>query len=124
MGWWRSEHGSIGDSVADIMDAALRRVYDCYLAEAGRPPLQGEMADLVEFCTGGQLVPECGNVKAPFAARPDRDTPRARPNGRQGVFGDASVEAGPGLRNVNPATGERLVEQDTPREGDDWLGTE
>lgn len=109
MGWWKSENGVIGDSVADIMVKALRRVVDEYKRTGNRMPTQGEMADLIEFCSRGILVPQVDNPA--YVYDPDDDnSPRAQPCGRQGVFGDASAVGGPGLRNVNPATGERIVE--------------
>jgi hypothetical protein len=108
MGWWKSEHGVCGDGPADIMDAAFRKVEGEYLRKAGRLPTQGEMADLIEFCSCGTLVPKCGAAMHPFskATVGDKDTPRAEARGRQGICGYGSKDLPPGsMINVDPATG-------------------
>ena len=58
MGWWKSEHGNIGDEPADAMDALIRTVSDIYRKE-DLTLTQGQFADLVEFCTGGKLRCVC-----------------------------------------------------------------
>jgi len=107
MGWWRSSHGIIGDWPADILDKALREIEAVYQTECKRKPTQGEIANLVEFCSCGTLRPECGDPKREFSTETldDDATPRAVKRGDQGAFGDAA-QSGPGmLANVDPATG-------------------
>lgn len=108
MGWWKSEHGVLGDWPADVMDAALKKIENVYLQECGRLPTQGELADLVEFCTCGVLRPQCGDPKFPFtkATVAEADTPRAAPKGNQGASGCASTPPPGKMANVNPETGE------------------
>ncbi len=38
MGWWKCEHGIIGDEPADAMDACLRKIEAIYRRRAGRIP--------------------------------------------------------------------------------------
>ena len=110
MSWWRSEHGTIGDSVAGVLDGALERIEDIYLREAGRQPSQGELADLIEFCTTGMLVPTCGNPAAPYSKslKDDDEAPRVQPRGRQGALWDASAPPDERMADVDPATGNYL----------------
>lgn len=106
MGWWRCEHGTIGDGPADILENALKKIELQYRDAAGRPPTQGELANLIEFCTCGALVPECGDPKHPFsrATCGDKNIPRARSRGRQGVGGPFSHPEPGMMANVDPAT--------------------
>jgi len=89
MGYWSSEHGVIGDGPADALDAALNKIVSEFYNEYERAPSQGELADLIEFCTGGQLAPQCGDPNHPYIRCPFEGvfTPRAREHGKQGVFG-------------------------------------
>lgn len=106
MGWWKSSCGTIGDSVADIMDAAIHKIEAEYQEYRGRLPTQGELADLIEFSTCGVLVPVCGDPKFPFSKKSchEDDTPRAVERGQQGVFGEASMKylKKRGICNVPP----------------------
>lgn len=113
MGWWKSQNGTIGDWPADIMAKALEEIEDAYLQATGRQPSQGELADLIEFCTAGCLKPECGDPKFPYSkpTRGDDDTPRAREKGYQGAMGPASIEslkASTGMVNIDPSTGDHF----------------
>jgi hypothetical protein len=119
MGWWRSENGSIGDWPADIMDKALKDIEDVYLHQCGRLPTQGEIANLIEFCSCGTLKPACGDPRYPFtkASLADDETPRASPRGNQGISGPASmdvVKAGQ-MVNVDPTTGECFSVKDAEK---------
>ena len=106
MGWWKSQHGLIGDRAADALDDALGEIVDSYREEAERLPTQGELADLVEFCTSQALVPQCGAEDHPWSIE-GRDVdamPHAASAGRQGCF---FATPPPGkLANVDPKTGE------------------
>lgn len=112
MGWWKTQHGTIGDGPADIMDAALKKIESEYLEQVGRLPTQGELANLIEFTTCGCLSPACGDPAHPFtkATLGDDDTPRAKPRGEQGAAGPCSINGlEPGkLANVDPTTMENL----------------
>ena len=66
MGWWRSEHGIIGDWTADILCEALKKIESVYEHECHRKPKQGEIANLIEFCSRGLLRPTCGNFREVF----------------------------------------------------------
>lgn len=113
MDWWKCEHGSIGDGPADVMDRALREIENEYLEHAGRPPSQGELGNLIEFCTTGCLRPVCGDPRWPFSksTSSDADTPRAASRGDQGAM---RCETPPGkLANIDPGTGEHY---DAPAE--------
>jgi hypothetical protein len=116
MGWWRCEHGIIGDWPADVMGDALAKIEDIYLRETGRLPTQGEMANLVEFCTCGVLRPACGDPNHSYtrATRADRETPRSAKPGAQGLNGVASCSgARPDeMANVNPETGLNYKQSD------------
>jgi hypothetical protein len=108
MGWWKSENGIIGDSVADVIDSALNKIESIYLKECGRSPLQGELANLIEFSTCGCLKPFCGNAKYPFSKSTvgDDNTPRIGIKGEQGAMGiGCSSVKEDEMVNVNPATG-------------------
>ena len=114
MGWWASEHGIIGDEPADILDATLDQIEAAYERSCQRPPTQGELADLIEFCTAGTLVPRCGDVEHPFRKEccHEDDTPRVEDCGRQGVFGVGFV---PGkLANVDPSSGRHYDQSEPP----------
>lgn len=110
MGWWRSENGLIGDWPADIMVKALKDIEVVYLHQCGRLPTQGEIANLIEFCSTGTLKSTCGDPKYPFttASLADEETPRASPRGNQGISGPASTNAlkTGQMINVDPTTGE------------------
>jgi hypothetical protein len=116
MGWWRSENGILGDTVADILGKALNAIEDTYLREAGRLPTQGEIANLVEFCTCGALRPACGDPKFAYSkvSLGEDDVPRAADCGNQGVMGPASMGAlkKGQMANVNPGTGENYSKKD------------
>lgn len=56
MGWWSTERGIGGDGWADIFDNMLARLGEARFRE--RKMTMAELADLVEFCTRGQLVVE------------------------------------------------------------------
>lgn len=110
MGWWKSERGMLGDGPADVMGNAIVKIENEYLEQAGRLPTQGELADLVEFCSNGCLRAQCGKDDFPFtkATAADKDTPRANDCGYQGALGPASMEstaAFGGMANIDPATG-------------------
>src|SRR5579871_5521876 len=90
MGWWGTEHGMIGDDVADVMDGALEQIARVYLRSDRKLPTQGEIADLIEFCSGGTLRTKCGYPKHPFSKENcgEGATPRAAPLGNQGLGWD------------------------------------
>lgn len=113
MGWWNSEHGTIGDTAADALTEALCKIEDEYLEFAGRPPSQGELADLIEFCTCGCLKPICGSATWPFSKSTavDAETPRAVEQGGQGCLVCKPPRGK--LANIDPATGEHY---DAPTE--------
>ena len=52
MGWWMTDNGTIGDEAADLCDRFMQEVEEMYLHETGRPPSQGEIADLIERLQG------------------------------------------------------------------------
>lgn len=110
MGWWKTDNGVIGDSPADLCDRFLGDIEAMYRDEMGRPPTQGEIADTIEFCTGGILKAACGDAKHPFSADTvlAASTPRAAGIGAKGALGDAAQPPGGGLVNIDPATGERF----------------
>lgn len=110
MGWWRSEHGVIGDHPADIMDHALRQIVRVYQEKRGKEPSQGELSDLIEFCTGGSLVSACGRDDEPWSKElyGREDYPRAGRKGGQGILGPHAA-CGPGeMVNVDPKTGDHF----------------
>jgi len=113
MGWWKCENGIIGDWPADILDGALRKIEESYLAQCGRLPTQGELANLIEFCTCGVLRPECGDPKAVFtqATVADESTPRVAERGSQGVCGINAKPPGGHLANVDPASGQFIPQE-------------
>ncbi len=117
MGWWKTEHGTIGDEVADVLYPFWDAVESTYLKDVGRLPTQGEVADLIEFGSRGVFKVQCGDPKAAFSARIiDKDTPRAAKPGAQGCFGQPRP---PGkMATIDPDTGKhwderRLDEEDT-----------
>jgi len=63
--WWRTRHGSISDGAVGVLDDALARIVDIYQAGPGRPPTQGELADLIEFATTGALKAVCRQPDRP-----------------------------------------------------------
>lgn len=89
MSYWRSEHGFIGDGPADALDTALDKIVLEFYNEWERGPTKGELADLIEFCTGGQLAPECGDPNHPYIRCPFEGvfTPGALEHDRQVFFG-------------------------------------
>lgn len=110
MGWWRSEHGAIGDWPADIISKAFFLIENVYMQECGRLPTQGEIADLIEFCSMGVLKPQCGDPNYPFTDLNDDKTPRAVERGLQGVFSNKPL---PGtLANIDPSTGNNYLYKD------------
>ncbi len=117
MGWWKTEHGVVGDWPADILDAAIKRIEQVYLQESGRLPTQGELANLIEFCTCGCLRPACGDPAHPFSkASAHRDTtPRAAPRGDQGATGRGSTPPPGKIANVDPTTGDYYDRKDVPK---------
>jgi len=110
MGWWKTSNGVIGDPSADLGDAFLEKIEKLYLEEMGRLPTQGEIADTIEFCSGGILKVECGDAKHPFSAETihDDDTPTASACGEKGCLGDGAAPPDGHLANVDPNTGEHL----------------
>ncbi len=110
MGWWKTDNGVIGDSPADLGDKFLEDIEALYRRETGRPPTQGEIADTIEFCTGGTLKTACGDAKHPFSTETihDDDTPKAAEAGAKGALSDAAGTDGDGLVNIDPKTGERF----------------
>lgn len=86
MGYWRSLRGTIGDGPADLLGVALTKIAQIYLHDTGRRITQGELADLVEFVTCGQVVSKAGQDSSPMVEPRDvnKDTPLAR---KRGVFG-------------------------------------
>lgn len=108
MGWWKSEHGIIGDVAADFTDEFLKKVQNAYTEFAKRPPTQGEIADLIEFVSCGIFRVNCGKTDYPFdqANKHETNVPRASEIGKQGVQGPSS-NPGPGeLANIDPITGD------------------
>ncbi len=108
MGWWKTRNGTIGDPVADVVDRMFREVEDVYLKEVGRLPTQGEIGDVVEFCSSGVFKVECGDsnyVWTTFTSHDD-DTPRAAKRGDQGAFGESATPPKGCLANVDPTTGQ------------------
>lgn len=110
MGWWRTGNGTIGDAPADLCDRFLEEVEALYLHEVGRQPTQGELADIIEFCSGGILKVTCGDAKHPFSTATvhDDSTPKAAECGAKGCFGDAAAPPPGRLANIDPTTGEHL----------------
>ena len=89
MGWWQSEHGMCGDGPADLCGHFLRDLEKEFIKEVGRLPTQGEVADLIEFCTCGVLRPLFGDANSPlcYDTCHEDGTPRASEAGRQGIEG-------------------------------------
>lgn len=110
MGWWSTGDGMIGDGPADLADKFLEDIEALYLREAGRLPTQGEIADTIEFSTGGILKVAAGASDHPFSMETvhDDSTPRAAARGEKGAFADAADPPSGGLMNVDPTTGEHL----------------
>lgn len=110
MGWWKTDNGTIGDGPADLCDEFMDKVEALYLCETGRQPTQGEIADLLEFCSCGILMVACGDAKYPFssATKSDDDTPRAAERGAKGCLGGAAKPLPDHLANVDPTTWEHL----------------
>lgn len=108
MGWWRSQNGVIGDRPADIMDHALKAIEQAYLREAGRLPTQGEVADLIQFCSCGVFDVACGDPKFNFSKRDlaNDNVPRRRERGGQGAMGPANKPKPGEMGNVDPKTGD------------------
>lgn len=106
-GWWKSEHGIIGDHPASILTIAFQAIENYYLTHAGRLPTQGEMSNIIEFVSKGTLVAACGHPNFSFAVNNnDEDVPRVNDIGNQGALSKyASPEEGK-IVNVNPKTGE------------------
>ena len=109
MGWWRCEHGIIGDGPADVLDDAFKRIEKLYISGCHRPPTQGELANLIEFCSCSILKPICGDPKYPFTNENNiaKDTTRASKRGRQGASSPESIAAASEgkMANVDPSTG-------------------
>lgn len=107
MGWWKSEHGILGDHVADILDMAWDAIVEVYQQKANRNPTQGELANLVEFTTGGVLCPLVGKADEPWdGVNGDETYPRAMERGRQGIHGPFAECREGELVNVDPMTGD------------------
>lgn len=129
MGWWKSLNGMLGDGPADIMDKALKDICRDYQQATGRNPTQGEIADLLEFCTGGALVGGCGDAEHEFDFDKIHDdaVPRARERGFQGAMGpSATCDVKPGqMVNVDPETGQHCTApeatEDDPDDDDDVI---
>jgi len=114
MGWWKSQHGVIGDSPADIMGNAMQAIEQAYLREANRLPTQGEIADLLQFCSCGVFDVACGDPKFEFSrqTRADASTPRLRKPGAQGASGKANAPRAGEMGNVDPVNGEHYKAKD------------
>ena len=110
MGWWITDNGTIGDGPADLCDRFLEDIETLYLRETGRLPSQGEIADLVEFCSNGVLRVACGDAGHPFsmATIHDDGTPRAAERGAKGARGDAAKPPPGRMANIDPTTGGHL----------------
>lgn len=108
MGWWKSQNGVIGDQPADVMDHALKAIELTYQREAGRPPTQGEIADLIQFCSCGVFDVACGDPKHNFCKKDlaAGSTPRRRRIGEQGAAGPANLPKPGEMGNVDPRTGD------------------
>lgn len=108
MGWWKTRNGVIGDSPADVAAKFWKDVEAAYLKETGRLPLQGEIADLLEFTSCGVFSVCCGDVAYPWtsATRAEEDTPRAAAVGECGALSSFAIPPGGCLANVDPETGE------------------
>lgn len=106
-----TDNGTIGDGPADLCDRFMREVEEIYLHETGRPPSQGEIADLLEFCSSGVLKVVCGDTKHPFSTETLHDdaTPKAAKCGAKGCFGDAAKPPTGRMANVDPTTGEHFL---------------
>lgn len=65
MRWYKTQHGVVGDGPIDLMDDVLKRVVDCYLHELGRLPTMGELGDLFNRVTGGEMAIEADRPGAP-----------------------------------------------------------
>lgn len=130
MGWWKTQHGTIGDAPADHLEEAFANIESQYLRDVGRLPTQGEMVDLIAFCTCGCLVSKCGDPNFAWtkATAHEDDTPRAEPRGSRGASGTCAAPPEGQLINIDPATGEHfnppsvdtLGEEADP--ADDWKG--
>jgi hypothetical protein len=100
MGWWRSQRGVIGDEPADLFEKFLHDVVEIYNRRAARPPTQGELADLIEFCTRGILSCNTGKDNYAFILGDD-DAPRSKPRGSQGALARMPADC---LDGVDPET--------------------
>lgn len=120
MGHWKTEHGTIGDDAADVMDEAFAKVEAVYLQTAGRLPTQGEMVDLIAFCSLGVLVPECGdpNFSWTKATAHEDETPRVERRGSRGACGTCAQAPDGKLNNCDPSTGEHYDRPDVDTLGD------
>lgn len=110
MGWWKSQNGVIGDRPADILHAALNAIEHIYVQESGRRPTQGELADLIQFCSAGVFEVQCGDTKYAFSKHMlhYHDTPRRCKPGAQGASGIANRPKAGELGNVDPKTGDHM----------------
>ena len=127
MGWWRCENGIIGDVPADILDNAIEAIENVYMGELGRQPTQGELANLIEFCTCGIFLPNCANANNPFSKTTcaDKSQPRLSPIGNQGVMGPASLremaENPELIANIDPKTEENYNKIDIKKVKDQQI---
>jgi hypothetical protein len=108
MGWWKSQNGVIGDQPADIMGGAMKAIEQTYMREAGRLPTQGELADLIQFCSCGIFDVACGDVKYEFSRQNLGldSTPRRCRRGAQGASGVANQPKPGEMGNVDPRSGD------------------
>lgn len=105
MGWWKSPRGTIGDSAADVIDCALHKLVDVYLLEVGRLPTQGEVADVISFCSSGQLAIRCGDDAYTFDILGCDAVPCAEERGLRGALGPGARPPRGKLANIDPCTG-------------------
>jgi hypothetical protein len=110
MGWWKSQNGVIGDRPADILDAALNAIEHIYVQESGRRPTQGELADLIQFCSAGVFDVACGDPKYEFSKKTLHleSVPRRCRRGAQGASGVANQPKPGELGNADPKTGDHM----------------
>jgi len=56
MGWWEGNRGTGGDTPADIIGSAFKKINQAYKEDWDRNVTLGELADAIEFGSCGQLV--------------------------------------------------------------------
>ena len=68
MGWWQTQQGIIGDAPADVLEKALQDIAQLYQQDMKRPPTQGEIADLFQFCTSNEVICMCRKPTQPYSS--------------------------------------------------------